>query len=162
MSRTAALPNGIEIRALTPGDVAAVVEIESQAFTTPWKAETFRSMIDRDGVELIVMVHKAHGVIGYAVLWCILDQGELANLALDSVHRGSGLGEHLLRHVLGASRDRGVRKLFLEVRASNAKAIELYARFGFEDAGLRPGYYDNPREDARVMVLSIKKNGELT
>ena len=49
MSRAAALPNGIEIRALTPGDVAAVVEIESQAFTTPWKAETFRSMIDRDG-----------------------------------------------------------------------------------------------------------------
>ena len=138
-----------------PGDVDAVVAIETEAFTTPWQADTFASLIDRDGVELIVMVDESGLVIGYAVLWCILDQGELANLALSPVRRGAGLGSHLLRHVVGVAAARGVQKLFLEVRASNAPAIDLYTRFGFEDVGLRRAYYDHPREDARVMLLAV-------
>ena len=149
------LPEGIEIRALGPEDVDAVVEIEADAFTTPWKADTFSGLIGRDGVELIVMTDRSEGVIGYAVLWCILDQGELANLALSPVRRGAGLGTHLLRHVVDVARGRGVQKLFLEVRASNTPAIELYLRFGFGDVGTRRAYYDNPKEDARVMLLEL-------
>ena len=156
MRRTTDLPGGLAIRSLKAEDVAEVVEIENKAFTNPWRAETFDSMIDREGVELMVMVDEVDSVIGYAVLWCILDQGELANLALVPARRGSGLGAHLLRHVLGVSRDRDLKKLFLEVRSSNTKAIDLYARFGFKDAGVRLGYYESPREDARVMVLDIK------
>ncbi|MGB1658817.1 MAG: ribosomal protein S18-alanine N-acetyltransferase, partial [Longimicrobiales bacterium] len=133
MTEPNSLPDGIEIRTLGPADVDAVVEIETEAFTTPWKADTFSSLIGRDGVELVVMVDRSDGVIGYAVLWCILDQGELANLALSPVRRGSGLGAHLLRHVVDVARGRGVQKLFLEVRASNTPAIELYLRFGFSD-----------------------------
>ena len=155
MSAADMLPVGIEIRTLVPGDVDAVVAIETEAFTTPWQADTFASLIDRDGVELIVMVDESDIVIGYAVLWCILDQGELANLALSPARRGAGLGSHLLRHVVGVAAARGVQKLFLEVRASNARAIELYTRFGFEDVGLRRAYYDHPREDARVMRLAV-------
>ena len=156
MRRTTDLPGGLAIRSLKAEDVAEVVEIENKAFTKPWRAETFDSMIDREGVELMVMVDEVDSVIGYAVLWCILDQGELANLALVPGRRGIGLGAHLLRHVLGVSRDRDLKKLFLEVRSSNTKAIDLYARFGFKDAGVRLGYYESPREDARVMVLDIK------
>jgi len=155
MTDVPTLPPGIEIRPLGPDDVDAVVAIESEAFTTPWQADTFESLIDRDGVELIVMADELDGVIGYAVLWCILDQGELANLAVSPARRGVGLGSHLLRHVVGVARRRRVEKLFLEVRASNAGAIGLYTRFGFSDVGLRRAYYDNPREDARVMLLGV-------
>lgn len=155
MSGSPPLPDGIEIRALGPDDVEAVVAIEAEAFTTPWQADTFSSLIDRDGVELIVMVDRSAGVIGYAVLWCILDQGELANLALSPLRRGAGLGRHLLQHVVDVAAGRGVRKLFLEVRASNTRAIDLYARFGFAEVGLRRAYYDDPREDALVMLLEI-------
>lgn len=155
MTEPNSLPGGIEIRKLGPADVDAVVEIETEAFTTPWKADTFSSLIGRDGVELLVMVDESDGVIGYAVLWCILDQGELANLALSPARRGTGLGAHLLRHVVDVARRRGVQKLFLEVRASNTSAIELYLRFGFGDVGTRRAYYDNPKEDARVMLLEL-------
>ena len=58
-----ALPDGIEIRTLGPEDVDAVVEIETEAFTTPWRADTFSSLIGRDGVELMVMVDRSDGVI---------------------------------------------------------------------------------------------------
>lgn len=150
-----ALPDGIEIRELRREDIDAVVAIETEAFTTPWQAETFEGLMDRDGVELIVMA-DAGAVIGYAVLWCILDQGELANLALTTSRRGAGLGAHLLRHVLALAGSRGIEKLFLEVRASNRPAIELYHRFGFEDVGIRRRYYERPVEDARVMLATLR------
>ncbi len=149
------LPPGIAVRGLEAEDVEAVVVIETDAFSTPWQADTFLGLLDRDGVELVVMTHDTDGVIGYAVLWCILDQGELANIALTPGRRGTGLGSHLLRHVMGIGRDRGVEKLFLEVRASNLGAIELYKRFGFHDVGLRRAYYQAPREDARVMLAAL-------
>lgn len=150
------LPEGIDVRPLRLEDIAAVVAIESEAFTTPWQASTFQGLLDRDGIELMVMTDAEDGVIGYAVLWVILDQGELANLALTTNRRGAGLGAHLLRHVLDRARLRGVEKLFLEVRASNQRAIDLYHSFGFEDVGIRRAYYDRPREDARVMLATLE------
>ena len=132
-----------------------MVVIETEAFSSPWQRETFADLIGRDGVELIVMTDEAAGVIGYAVLWCVLDQGELANLALTPGRRGVGLGARLLRHLMGVAAGRGVRKLFLEVRASNVQALDLYDLFGFTEVGVRRGYYDNPKEDARVMLVTL-------
>lgn len=152
-----ALPEGIAVRPLRREDIEAVVAIESEAFTTPWQASTFEGLLDREGIELMVMTDTGEGVIGYAVLWVILDQGELANMALTTSRRGAGLGAHLLRHVLTRARVRGVEKLFLEVRASNERAIDLYRSFGFEDVGLRRRYYDRPKEDARVMRATFAR-----
>lgn len=152
------LPPGIECRPLGAGDIDAVFAIEASAFTTPWQPETFEGLLGRDTVEMVVMTHQATEVIGYAVLWCILDQGELANLAIVPERRGKGLGSHLLRHVLDVAARRGVRKFFLEVRASNVAAIALYEGFGFSEIGVRRGYYDNPREDALVMAVSLTES----
>jgi ribosomal-protein-alanine N-acetyltransferase len=143
------------IRRLRPADVDQVVRIEREAFTTPWQAETFTSLLDRDGVELVVMADEGGEVVGYAVLWCILDQGELANIAIVPGRRGEGLGARLLGHVLDLARARGVERVFLEVRASNEAAAALYARFGFEEVGRRRDYYERPREDARVLVAHL-------
>lgn len=149
------LPEGIEVRLLRREDIDSVVAIETEAFTTPWQESTFEGLLERDGVELLVMTDAEDGVIGYAVLWVILDQGELANLALTTSRRGAGLGAHLLGHVLTRAQERGVSKLFLEVRASNHRAIDLYRSFGFEDVGIRRDYYDQPQEDARVMLATF-------
>ncbi|SVC60732.1 uncharacterized protein METZ01_LOCUS313586, partial [marine metagenome] len=108
-------------------------------------------LIDQSRVELLALEEEKVGVIGYAVLWCILDQGELANMAVTLQFRGNGLGAHLMASVLEVARDRGVRTMYLEVRASNERAVELYRRFGFCDVGLRKGYYQDPKEDARMM-----------
>ncbi len=149
-------PEGISIRALRSEDVEAVAAIEREAFTTPWEPRTFAGLLDRSGVELVVMTDATDAVIGYSVLWCILDQGELANIAIAPGFRGRGLGARLLEHVLERARARGVRKVFLEVRASNEAAHALYARFGFEEVGRRRGYYERPQEDALVLVAAIE------
>lgn len=137
------------------GDVDAVLSIENRAFTSPWKAETFRALIGRSGAEVWVMEHADAGVIAYAVLWCILDQGELANIAVVPEFRGQGLASRLLERVLEVARGRGVTSIYLEVRASNERAADLYLGFGFEEIARRKGYYDDPKEDALVMTRRI-------
>jgi [ribosomal protein S18]-alanine N-acetyltransferase len=140
---------------MRPEDVQAVAGIEAEVFTSPWSAETFASLVDRPGLELLVLEDEREGVIGYAVLWCVLDQGELANVAVTPRLRGRGLGTHLLSCVLDVARERGIQTMFLEVRASNERALELYRRFGFSDVGRRKGYYDHPREDALIMAAKL-------
>ncbi len=153
--RTPATPGDVQIRPLRHEDIETVVAIEREAFTTPWQPDTFAGLLDRDGVELLVLADAGDGVIGYAVLWCILEQGELANIAVTPGRRGQGLGARLLGHVMDVARRRGVEKLFLEVRASNAPALAMYAGFGFEQVGRRRAYYDHPKEDALVLVAAL-------
>ncbi len=131
-------------------DVEAVALLEAEAFSTPWRADTFRTLLERPGAEMLVL--EVDGVLaGYAVLWCILDQGELANIAIQEQRRGQRLGGILLDHVLAVARSRGVRSLFLEVRESNHAAAALYDSRGFIEIGRRKDYYDSPRENARVL-----------
>ena len=148
---------GVEavIRPMKIGDIDCVLGIELQAFTSPWKAETFLGLINRDGAELWVTEHPEIGVIAYGVLWCLLDQGELANMAVAPEFLGQGIAAQLLDHILGVACSRGVKSIYLEVRASNDRAVGLYSGFGFQEISRREGYYDLPREDALIMRIEI-------
>lgn len=146
----------VEVRAMRAEDVDAVVAIETEVFSSPWQRETFLELIGRRNLELLVMEHGSEGIVGYAVLWCVLDQGELANLAITPPMRGRGLGTRLLGRVVEVAREHGVETIYLEVRESNAAALELYRRFGFSQVGLRKGYYDHPKEDARILMAKLR------
>lgn len=152
-------PPGLDLRRMTAADVDRVVAIESESFTSPWRGDTFHALLDRSGAELWVLDDPESGLTAYAVLWCILDQGELANIAVATTHRGQGHGARLLNRILEVARARGIRSVYLEVRASNARAIEFYHGFGFENVGVRKAYYDLPTEDAILMVLRMEEPG---
>jgi ribosomal-protein-alanine N-acetyltransferase len=145
----------VVIRPMHTDDIDSVVAIELQAFTSPWKAETFLGLIGRDGAELWVIEHSRVGVIAYGVLWCLLDQGELANMAVAPEFLGQGLAVELLNHLLEVASNRGVESIYLEVRESNERAADLYLGFGFEEIGRRESYYNFPKEDARVMRIEL-------
>jgi len=140
---------------MTSSDVREVARLETTAFSTPWSEGTFRSLLDRAGVELWVAEWRDQ-LAAYAILWKVLDEGELANIAVRRDLRGRGIGSGLLSRMLQVAEDSGVRSLYLEVRESNGRAREMYARRGFHEIGVRKGYYEGPREDARV----LKKNLE--
>jgi ribosomal-protein-alanine N-acetyltransferase len=154
MKETAA-PAGVLLRPMSRSDVARVVEIETEAFTSPWQEDTFAGLLDRPGVELLVLEHEADGIVGYAVLWCVVDQGELANVAVVPGRRGQGLGRWLVGRVLDIARARGLRRVYLEVRSSNERAARIYDDFGFREVGVRRDYYDQPREDARILMVEL-------
>ena len=145
----------VQVRSMRREDVDAVVEIETEAFSSPWRKETFAELVDRPALEMLVMEHPDEGIVGYAVLWCIMDQGELANLAIVPRMRNRGLGTRLMARVIELARERGVAAMYLEVRESNAHALQLYRRFGFSEVGRRRGYYDRPKEDARILMAKL-------
>jgi len=145
------------MRSMAAGDLAAVARMEAATFTTPWKEDTFHSLLERPGVELWVADLDGE-VAAYAILWCMLDEGELANIAVRDDLRGRGIGTNLLDWMLGVAETAGVRNLYLEVRESNAGALRLYGSRGFVEIGVRKAYYERPREDARVLKLALGSN----
>ncbi len=150
----------LEIRSMIAADVAQVAAIEVASFSSPWREDTFHALLARDAVELLTAV-EGSTVVGYAVVWCILDQGELSNVAVAPSHRRKGLGRRLLKRVIEVAGARGVRHLFLEVRVSNSVARALYQDFGFEELGRRKGYYDDPPEDAILMQATLGSTQEI-
>ena len=146
---------GALVRPMRPEDIATVTAIETASFTTPWKEGTFRTLLDRSGAVLRVLETPLLPVAGYAVLWCILDQGELANIAVAPELRSRGLGAYLLDRIMTEAKGRGVESLYLEVRVSNFQARAMYGSRGFEEIGIRRDYYEKPREDARILVKRL-------
>ena len=144
----------LSLRPMTLSDVSEVARIETTAFTTPWSESTFRSLLGRSGVELWV-AEWGDQLAAYAILWMVLDGGELANIAVRRDLRGRGIGSGLLGRILTVAEDSGVRSLYLDVRESNRLAREMYARHGFLEIGIRKGYYEGPHEDARVLRKSL-------
>lgn len=140
----------VTLRAATEADLPAILSIERIAFTDPWTADAFRSMLGQAHVMTMVAV-EAGTVVGYSVSWAVGDEAELANLAVAPARRGEGIGGRLLDHLLETLDARGGANLYLEVRDSNAAAQALYRSRGFTAAGRRKGYYRKPAEDAVVM-----------
>jgi len=147
-------PPTVSIRDAAPGDLPRVIEVERACFTLPWSPASFRSLLGRDRVRFLV-AHQEGTLLGHGVLWWVAREGELANLAVAPEARRRGVGALLLERLLAEAEKSGVRAVFLEVRASNDRAIALYRRRGFREVGRRRDYYSQPREDARVFRLDL-------
>lgn len=148
-------PPGVVLRRMREDDVAQVAEIERASFTMAWSPRTFCSLLKRRDAECWLAHDEEGRVLGYAVVWWVMDQAELANIAVHPQARRRGIASQLLDRVLGSMAARGVREIFLEVRASNAAAATLYRRRGFSEVGVRKNYYDLPREDALVLRRAL-------
>ena len=145
----------IVLRDMTVADLRAVVAIEDESYSVPWSESTFRGLLRRRDAEMVVAV-VGDVVIGYAAFWCVVDQGELGNVAVSSAWRGRGLGARLLEEVLRRAGRRGIVEVFLEVRPTNTVARRLYERFGFTTVGRRRNYYQQPVEDALVLRRPVR------
>ncbi len=69
--------------------------------------------------------------------------------------RGQGLGKSLLLQALQSSREAGIRRVELEVYASNRIAISLYEKHGFLQEGIKHSarILDGHTEDIVCMAL---------
>lgn len=142
------------IRPMDEADLPAVMRIEVEAFSTPWKETTFRSLLSRTDTDMFVAELDGR-LAGYAACWTVIDQSELGNVAVAGNARGRGLGGALVDVVVERVKERGATECFLEVRESNAAAQSIYRQRGFTVVGKRRSYYAKPTEDALVMRLRI-------
>ena len=147
-----AVARHLAIRPARRDDVDAIADIEKRAFSDPWSANSFRALFGNPLVTFAIAEDAITGrVLGYVVAWFVLDEAEIANLAVSGEARRAGLGARLLDFALAAADQRQCRVVFLEVRESNAAARALYASRGFEVAGRRSKYYRKPVEDALIL-----------
>lgn len=145
-----------EIRAMELGDVPRVHQIDASSFSAPWPAEAFSIELVNPKARNFVITENEM-IVGFIVYWLILDECHIATIAVEKGHRGKGYAKELLRKALQSSLAEGAAFVYLEVRASNHPAKELYRSFGFEIVGTRKKYYKDNNEDALLLTLEMKK-----
>jgi len=145
------------IRRMKEDDLPAVRTIEALSFSNPWSDSTFLGEIQNTPVSfpLVVVRKPSDKVIGYIIYWHIREDVQVNNIAVHPDFRGKGIGEALMRHVIEKVRKNGATFMTLEVRLSNAAAVTLYKKLGFDILGTRKNYYTNPDEDAYLMGLVL-------
>jgi ribosomal-protein-alanine N-acetyltransferase len=149
----------MHIRAATIADLPGILEIEEVSFATPWSREILERELQRMGgpqegyTAVYLVAHEADRVLGYAGMWLCWGEAHILTLAVDPGLRRRGLGQALLDAALRHVAEDGCHYATLEYRASNEAAAALYAKFGFEVAGRRKGYYHETGEDAIIADL---------
>ena len=138
------------IRELAVADVEAVRRIEEAVFAMPWKPNDFLTMIEADYAHYFVAEEDGE-IAGYCGVRNMAGEGEISNVAVAEKFRRRGIGRKLMEYMLKEAPSFGIGDLTLEVRVSNAPAISLYESLGFHKEGVRPGFYEKPKEDALIM-----------
>lgn len=139
------------IRPMEVADLDAVVAVERACFPAPWSRGMFLDELGQGASRAWLVADSPWGIVGYAGLMQIDAEGHVMNLAVRPDARRMGLGTALFSVLLDEARGRGIDRLTLEARPSNAPALALYAAAGFVEEGRRHGYYGDSGEDALVM-----------
>ena len=135
-------------------DISAVEKIERRVFSRPWSKQAFLDAMQQD--TLFVVALEQEMIAGYCGMYCSFAEGEITNVAVDPQYQGQGIGRAMMEYFLEQAGRRGIDRILLEVRISNANAIHLYETLGFRNCGVRKGLYEMPREDGMVMSLDVK------
>lgn len=139
------------IRAAAPADAQQMAALDKICFTVPWSLESFEQELTVNDKAIYIVAEIDGQLAGYAGMWQILDEGHITNVAVSPEHRRQGIAAAVLTELIAEGSRRGIRAFTLEVRASNVAAQELYRGFGFQTAGIRPGYYEDNKEAALIM-----------
>ena len=139
------------VRPLVYGDLPAVLAIERRSFQTPWSLAMFVLELSKPSGICLAISDERGGLVGYLICSRYADVWHLMNVAISPDRRRQGLATELMNSLFGIAGPDA--RVTLEVRTSNAPAIEMYARFGFRPAGHRRRYYHDNGEDALIMWL---------
>lgn len=172
---------GFSLRPMAAADLVDVIALEHELFPDdPWTPEMFADEVAQPPESRLYLIAEAEGgdggvadseivsgrgasggpvMAGYAGLMFVPGgtQADVLTIAVRPAYWGKGIGSALLGALLQAARDRGCAEVFLEVRADNPRAHGLYQRRGFEDLGIRRGYYQPSGMDAIVMRKDLRR-----
>lgn len=151
----------VRIRKARKADIDRIIDIErSWQHLSHWSIDSYYRLLNDDSFtsSFVAEVDGEKGrpsIVGFVIFHIAADVSEIYNIAVESAHARSGIGNELMRAAVNESGKRSARKVLLEVRKSNNPAINFYLKFNFKITGDRKNYYSNPIEDAYVMELAI-------
>ncbi len=147
------------MREMTADDVDAVWAIEQTVQAYPWTRGNFEDALS-SGYHCVVDEHEGD-IVSYAIVMPVLDEAELLNIGVAADQQRKGWGQAMLQAVLNWAVTRGMQRMFLEVRASNAPAIGLYRKVGYAEIGKRRGYYRNAQGSEDALLMACVLTGEV-
>ena len=176
----------LTIRRMEPEDLELVFLLDCMSFSLPWSLNSYKFELTNPAsrpwvVEVtlppdakpleykpphpVAVSEQARqpgekAILAVLVLWLIMDEAHIATLAVHPEWRRQGIARKLLKHVLARAADEGARTVMLDVRSGNLPAQALYAEFGFEVVGRRPGYYKDNGEDALLMTATLERSDD--
>ena len=141
-------------------DLKRICEIEKAAFDDPWTEQMLLEDIERslEDPKTVFLTAKdpEDGSEAVAYIEAFLIPGtfaEIQNVATMPERRRQGIARKMMLEIISMAKEQKIKELELEVRAGNTAAICLYGSLGFEETGLRKGYY----QDGEDAVLMTKK-----
>ncbi|MEZ8093297.1 ribosomal protein S18-alanine N-acetyltransferase [Photobacterium swingsii] len=145
----------INIVPLDTQHLDAVWHIEQAAHAFPWAESMVRAEPNKRSLNLALLVDNT--LVGYCFGQLVAGEATLLNIAIDPQAQGKGYGKTLLDGFMVQMREQGAEDIWLEVRASNTRAAQLYEALGFNEINRREGYYpaENGREDALIMTYMV-------
>lgn len=144
------------IRRMRRDDVADVAELERKIFTDAWSEKAILETLEQKQT-MILLAYEDRRLIGYLIFYFVLEEGEIARIAVEDVYRRQGVATKMLTELECLCEDNGVNKLLLDVRESNETACRFYEKQGFVRDGIRKNYYSDPVEDGILMSCELGK-----
>lgn len=143
-----------QVEGLGEEHIPQIAAMERACFTDPWSESALRDELLSPLARYFVCTQEGQ-VLGYIGTRMVLDECQVANVAVSPSCRRQGVASFLMEAMLDFCRREGMNLVTLEVRVSNSAAQALYEKFGFQKTGIRPGYYQSPPEDAVLMSLEL-------
>jgi ribosomal-protein-alanine N-acetyltransferase len=148
--------NKIEVMPMAEEHLDALAELDALCFSDPWTREGLKAELASDTACFAVAVLDGRAV-GCAGMHCVCGECYIDKVAVHPDFRRQGIAQALVQHLIDYAVKQNSEFITLEVRQSNAPAIALYKKLGFEPVGVRPGFYSEPKEDALLMTRYFNK-----
>lgn len=160
------------LREICKDDIPQILSIEEELFSDPWTAEVFNEELEtRSQYTMQIagqiksckhnyLLEYRKDIVGFFLGWVIYGEYSIMNIGVRKKFQRKGFGTYLLTKLIEKAIEFKCLTIYLEVRAGNASAINLYKKFKFEEIGTRKNYYSSPQEDAIVMRLDLDVDGE--
>ncbi len=153
-----------QIREMCKEDLEAVTALEAACFSMPWKYHDFENILSDPKCIYLVAVLETEkrdaqrpAVIGGCLLTDTIGEGDISNVAVHADFRKNYIATALLQALLAIGKtERKIKVFTLEVRSQNSAAIGLYQKLGFISVGIRPRFYEKPKDDALIMKFYIE------
>jgi len=144
-----------QFRLMVESDLDKILEIEEAVYPFPWTHGIFYDCLNI-GYLCRVLEHNGK-IIAYAVMSVAVGEAHLLTIVVSADEQGKGYGKKMLNEMIMHAVTANAETMYLEVRTSNKKAIQLYHQRGFNELGIRANYYpdDNGREDALILALDL-------
>ncbi|MDD2361507.1 MAG: ribosomal protein S18-alanine N-acetyltransferase [Oscillospiraceae bacterium] len=147
-------PPGIIITKMQSVHLDDLAQLERLTFSRPWSYDALAEELQNPlAVFFVAQSPKDKQAVGYIGMHHILDEGAIANIVVHPDYRRIGIAKALIAAAVDYAEQNRLSRLTLEVRVSNLPAVALYEGMGFKRDGIRPDFYDSPKEDAAIYSL---------